>query len=187
MACAALLVSATACSGKSDNGAADPATATSTSASTSTSATPTASSSTSQSSPAETLPELTAAQVVAAFTAQKYQCSTDEAYQTCSKGSTSVQVLIGTQPRPAVLSLQASGAPAEAATALSEFASQALEVAHVNPRATIADWLKQQQGKAGTTTAGNWAVEFSTESGTERPGAILTLTDKLCKANCGAE
>jgi hypothetical protein len=183
-----LLVSTAACSGKSDDGAAEPATSTSISASTSTSATPTAeSSSTQSSSPAETLPDLTAAQVVAAFTAQKYQCSTDEAYQTCSKGSTSVQVLIGTQPRPAVLSLQASGVPAEAATALSEFVPQALEVAHVNPRATIADWLKQQQGKAGTTTAGNWAVEFSTESGTERPGAILTLTDKLCKANCGAE
>ncbi|HEY3563100.1 MAG TPA: hypothetical protein VGL05_36795 [Kribbella sp.] len=179
-----MLIGTTACSGKSDD-----AKTPSSSTSTSTSATPTATSRTpSTSTAAETLPDLTAAQVVAAFAGQKYQCATDEAYETCSKGTTSVQVLIGTQPRPAVLSLQATGAPAEAATALAEFAPQALELAHVNPRAKIVDWLKQQQGKAaGTTTAGNWTVEFSTESGTERPGAILTLTDKLCKANCGAE
>ncbi|MFF0264239.1 hypothetical protein [Kribbella sp. NPDC004536] len=99
-----------------------------------------------------------------------------------------MQVLIGTQPRPAVLSLQATGAATEAATALVEFAPGALELAHVNPRGTIVDWLKQQSGKkAGTTTAGNWTVEYSTESGTDQPGAILTLTDKLCKADCGAE
>jgi hypothetical protein len=181
-----LLIGTTACSGKSDD--AKPEATTSSSTSTSTSATAGATSSAPSSSPAETLPDLTAAQVVAAFAGQKYQCATDEAYETCSKGTTSVQVLIGTQPRPAVLSLQATGAPAEAATALTEFAPQALELAHVNPRGKIVDWLKQQQGKAaGTTTAGNWTVEFSTESGTERPGAILTLTDKLCKANCGAE
>lgn len=134
------------------------------------------------------MPDLTEAQVVAAFAAQQYQCTTDEAYQTCSKGATSVQVLIGTQPRPAVLSLQATGAAAEAATALVEFAPQALELAHVNPRGKIVDWLEQQSGKAaGTTTAGNWNVEYSTEAGTDQPGAILTLTDKLCKVDCGAE
>lgn len=187
MACAVLLVSTAACSGKSDNGAAKPDTSTSTSQNTSAPAESTESSSTPSVSADATLPDLTAAQVVAALAAQKYQCTTDEAYQTCAKGTSSVQVLIGTQPRPAVLSLQATGVSAEAAAALTEFAPGALELAHVNPRAKIVDWLKQQQGKAGTTTAGNWAVEFSTESGTERPGAILTLTDKLCKANCGAE
>jgi hypothetical protein len=134
------------------------------------------------------LPDLTAAQVVTALAGKGYKCSTDEAYQTCSQGTTSVQVLIGTQPRPAVLSLQATGAAAAASTALTDFAPQALELAHVNPRGKIVDWLKQQSGKAaGTTTAGNWTVEYSTESQTDQPGAILTLTDKLCKADCGAE
>ncbi|GAA2825932.1 hypothetical protein [Kribbella solani] len=99
-----------------------------------------------------------------------------------------MQALIGSQPRPAVLSLQATGVAAEATTKLTEFAPDALELAHVNPRGQIVDWLKQQQGKAsGTTTAGNWTVEFSTEVDSEQPGAILTLTDKLCKVNCGAE
>ncbi|GAA3108617.1 hypothetical protein JOF29_001557 [Kribbella aluminosa] len=125
---------------------------------------------------------------MAAFTGQQYQCSTDEAYQTCSKGTTSAQVLLGTQPRPAVLSLQATGAAGEAATALTAFAPQALELAHVNPRGQIVDWLKQQSGKtAGTTSAGTWTVEYSTESDTDQPGAILTLTDTLCKVDCGAE
>ncbi|MGY4768321.1 hypothetical protein ACXC9Q_15520 [Kribbella sp. CWNU-51] len=126
--------------------------------------------------------------MVAAFAGKKYQCSTDEAYQTCSQGTTSIQVLIGTHPRPPVLSLQATGVAAEATTKLSDFAPQALELAHVNPRGQIADWLKQQQGKASAqTTAGNWTVEFSTEADSDQPGAILTLTDTLCKANCGAE
>ena len=134
------------------------------------------------------MPDLKPAQVVAAFTGKKYKCSTDEAYETCSQGTTSVQVLIGNHPRPPVVSLQASGTPAEAATKLAEFAPQALELAHVNPRGQIVDWLKQQQGKtAAATTAGDWNVEFSTEADSEAPGAILTLTDKLCKANCGAE
>jgi hypothetical protein len=134
------------------------------------------------------LPDLTAAQVVTALAGKGYKCSTDEAYQTCSQGTTSVQVLIGTQPRPAVLSLQATGAAAAASTALTDFAPQALELAHVNPRGKIVDWLKQQSGKAaGTTAAGNWTVEYSTESQTDQPGAILTLTDELCKADCGAE
>ncbi|WP_427889820.1 hypothetical protein ACQHIV_40505 [Kribbella sp. GL6] len=125
---------------------------------------------------------------MAAFTGKQYQCSTDEAYQTCSKGTTSAQVLIGTQPRPAVLSLQATGVAAEAAAALTEFAPEALELAHVNPRGQIVDWLKQQSGKtAGNTTAGTWTVEYSTESGSDQPGAILTLTDTLCKVDCGAE
>jgi hypothetical protein len=87
-----------------------------------------------------------------------------------------------------VLSLLATGVAAEATTKLSDFAPQALELAHVNPRGQIADWLKQQQGKASAqTTAGNLTVEFSTEVDSDQPGAILTLTDKLCKANCGAE
>jgi hypothetical protein len=125
---------------------------------------------------------------VAALTGKSYQCSTDEAYQTCSQGTTSVQVLSGNHPRPPVLSLQASGVAAEATTKLTEVAPQVLELAHVNPRGQIVDWLKQQQGKtAAKTTVGNWTVEFSTESDSEAPGAILTLTDKLCKANCGAE
>jgi hypothetical protein len=134
------------------------------------------------------LPDLTAAQIVTALSGKSYQCSTDEAYETCSQGTTSVQVLIGTHPRPPVVSLQAAGVPAEATTKLTEFAPQALELAHVNPRGQIVDWLKQQQGKtAASTTAGDWNVEFSTESDSEAPGAILTLTDKLCKVNCGAE
>ncbi|MGZ0151746.1 hypothetical protein ACXJJ3_32135 [Kribbella sp. WER1] len=125
---------------------------------------------------------------MSAFTGKQYQCTTDEAYQTCSKGTTSAQVLIGTQPRPAVLSFQATGVAAEAATALTEFAPQALELAHVNPRGQIVDWLKQQSGKtAGKTTAGTWTVEYSTESDSDQPGAILTLTDTLCKVDCGAE
>ncbi|MER7249608.1 hypothetical protein [Kribbella sp. NPDC000426] len=145
------------------------------------------SSSASSSGPEEKLPDLTAAQVVTAFAGKGYKCSTDEAYQTCAQGTTSVQVLIGTQPRPPVISLQATGVAAEATTKLTDFAPQALELAHVNPRGQITDWLKQQQGKAGQTTAGNWTVEFSTEADTDQPGAILTLTDKLCKADCGAE
>jgi len=97
-------------------------------------------------------------------------------------------VLLGDHPRPAVLSLHATGVGAEATTQLAEFTPQALELAHVNPRGQIADWLKQQDGKAAAqTTAGNWTVEFSTEVDSEQPGAILTLTDKLCKVNCGAE
>ena len=125
---------------------------------------------------------------MAALTGKSYQCSVDEAYQTCSQGTTSVQVLIGNHPRPPVLSLQASGVAAEATTKLTEFAPQALELAHVNPRGQIVDWLKQQSGKASAqTTFGDWNVEFSTESDSEAPGAILTLTDKLCKVNCGAE
>lgn len=125
---------------------------------------------------------------MAALSGKSYQCSTDEAYQTCSQGTTSVQVLIGDHPRPPVLSLQASGVAAEATTKLTEFAPQALELAHVNPRGQIVDWLKQQSGKTSAqTTFGDWNVEFSTESDSEAPGAILTLTDKLCKANCGAE
>jgi hypothetical protein len=99
-----------------------------------------------------------------------------------------VQVLIGDQPRPPVLSLQATGAAAEATAKLTEFALPALDAAHVNPRGRIADWLKQQQGKtSAATTAGIWTVEFSTEADSDQPGAILTLTDKTCKANCGAE
>lgn len=97
-------------------------------------------------------------------------------------------MLIGNHPRPPVLSLQATGVAAEASTKLSDFAPQALELAHVNPRGQITDWLKQQEGKASAqTTAGNWTVEYSTEVDSDQPGAILTLTDKLCKANCGAE
>jgi len=70
----------------------------------------------------------------------------------------------------------------------SDFTPQALELAHVNPRGQIADWLKQQQSKpSATTTVGDWTVEFSTEADTDQPGAILTLTDKLCKVDCGAE
>ncbi|MFF0343820.1 hypothetical protein [Kribbella sp. NPDC004875] len=176
--CATVL---TACSGKSDEPKAD-------NASTSTSATPTGGSSSTPTGPEETLPDLTAAQVVAAFAGQKYQCSTDEAYETCSKGTTSVQVLLGKQPRPAVLSLQATGVAAEAAAALTEFAPQALELAHVNPRGQIVDWVKQHASKpSGQTTAGNWTVEYSTEVDSDQPGVILTLTDKLCKADCGAE
>ncbi|MGW6199525.1 hypothetical protein ACWF0M_25465 [Kribbella sp. NPDC055110] len=154
--------------------------------STSTSGTPTASNT--SSGPEETLPDLTATQVVAAFTGKQYKCSTDEAYETCSSGLRSVQVLTGTHPRPPVISLQAAGPATESTTRLTEFAPEALELAHVNPRGQIADWLKQQAGKASAqTTFGDWNVEFSTESDTDAPGAILTLTDKLCKANCGAE
>lgn len=156
------------------------------SSSTATSGTPAAS--TTSSGPEEKLPDLSPAQVVAAFTGKNYKCSTDEAYETCSQGTTSVQVLLGDHPRPAVLSLHATGVGAEATAQLAEFTPQALELAHVNPRGQIADWLKQQDGKAAAqTTAGNWTVEFSTEEGSEQPGAILTLTDKLCKVNCGAE
>ncbi|MFC6161898.1 hypothetical protein [Kribbella jiaozuonensis] len=148
----------------------------------------TTSSSASSTGPEEKLPDLTAAQVVTAFAGKGYKCSTDEAYQTCAQGVTSIQVLIGKQPRPPVISLQATGVAAEAATKLSDFAPQALELAHVNPRGQIADWLKQQQSKASAqTTAGDWTVEFSTEADTDQPGAILTLTDKLCKVDCGAE
>ncbi|WUJ71958.1 hypothetical protein OG809_01590 [Kribbella soli] len=174
-----------ACSGsKSDDNKPDAA---GSSHGSSSSTAPSSGASASSSGPEEKLPDLTAAQVVTAFAGKGYQCSTDEAYQTCAQGTTSIQVLIGTQPRPPVISLQATGVAAEATTKLSDFAPQALELAHVNPRGQIADWLKQQQGKAGQTTAGNWTVEFSTESDTDQPGAILTLTDKLCKADCGAE
>lgn len=182
LACAVILIGTTACSGsKSDDKAGNTP-----GSSTSSSGTPGASNT--QSGPEEKLPDLTTAQVVAAFTGKGYTCSTDEAYQTCAQGSTSIQVLIGKQPRPPVLSLQATGVAAEATTKLSDFAPQALELAHVNPRGQIADWLKQQQGKSSAqTTAGDWTVEFSTESESDQPGAILTLTDKLCKVDCGAE
>jgi hypothetical protein len=100
----------------------------------------------------------------------------------------SVQVLIGTHPRPPVISLQAAGPATESTTRLAEFAPEALELAHVNPRGQIVDWLKQQSSKpSAQTTFGDWNVEFSTESDSDAPGAILTLTDKLCTANCGAE
>ena len=181
LACVTMLIGTAACSGKSDDKSSDKPGAT-TSAGTPTPG------GTSSSSTEEKLPDLTAAQVVAAFAGKNYKCSTDEAYQTCAQGITSVQVLIGDQPRPAVLSLQATGKSAEATTSLSEFAPQALELAHVNPRGQIADWLKQQQGKtSGQTTAGDWTVEFSTEADSDQPGAILTLTDTLCKVQCGAE
>jgi hypothetical protein len=148
----------------------------------------TTTSSSASSGPEEKLPDLTAAQVVTAFAGKGYRCSTDEAYETCAQGVTSIQVLIGKHPRPPVISLQATGVAAEAATKLSDFTPQALELAHVNPRGQIADWLKQQQSKpSATTTVGDWTVEFSTEADTDQPGAILTLTDKLCKVDCGAE
>ncbi|WP_327637093.1 hypothetical protein OHB24_01535 [Kribbella sp. NBC_00482] len=87
-----------------------------------------------------------------------------------------------------MISLQAAGPATESTTRLAEFAPEALELAHVNPRGQITDWMKQQSGKASAqTTFGDWNVEFSTETDSEAPGAILTLTDKLCKANCGAE
>jgi hypothetical protein len=182
LACAVILIGTTACSGsKSDAKAGNTSGST-----TSTSGTPGASNS--QSGPEEKLPDLSAAQVVTALTGKGYKCSTDEAYQTCVQGTASIQVLIGTHPRPPVLSLQATGVAAEATTKLSDFAPQALELAHVNPRGQIADWLKQQQGKTSAqTAAGDWTVEFSTESNSDQPGAILTLTDKLCKVDCGAE
>jgi hypothetical protein len=179
LACAALLVATTSCSKDKPESNSSPSATTSASASTS---------SNTSSGPEETLPDLTTKQIVAALSGKSFQCSTDEAYETCSQGTTSVQVLIGNHPRPPVLSLQAAGVAAEATTKLAEFAPQALELAHVNPRGQIVDWLKQQQGKTtATTTAGNWTVEFSTESDSEAPGAILTLTDKLCKVGCGAE
>ncbi|MEU8225668.1 hypothetical protein [Kribbella sp. NPDC048915] len=125
---------------------------------------------------------------MAALKANKYSCSTDEAYERCTQGTTSVQVLLGDHPRPPVLSLQASGAPAEATTKLAAVAPQVLEIAHVNPRQPIVDWLNKLEGKpAGSTKAGNWTIDFSTESSSEAPGAILTLTDTLCKTRCGAE
>jgi hypothetical protein len=178
VACAALLIGTTACSGKSDDKAGS---------NTSTSGTSGGGTSTSSAGSEEKLPDLTTAQIVSALSGKGYQCSTDEAYQTCSQGTTSVQALIGTQPRPAVLSLQSTGAATEATTKLTDFAPQALELAHINPRGQIVDWLKQQQGKAGKMTAGIWTVEFSTEVGSDQPGAILTLTDTTCKADCGAE
>lgn len=175
----------TACSGsKSDDNKPNAAGSSSSSTAPGTST----SNSASSTGPEEKLPDLTAAQVVTAFAGKGYKCSTDEAYQTCAQGVTSIQVLIGSHSRPPVISLQATGVAAEATTKLTDFAPQALELAHVNPRGQIADWLKQQQSKASaTTTAGDWTVEFSTESDTDQPGAILTLTDKLCKADCGAE
>lgn len=182
LACAVIVLGTTACSGsKSDDKAGNTPGST-----TSASGTPGASNS--QSGPEEKLPDLSAAQVVTALTGKGYKCSTDEAYQTCVQGTASIQVLIGTHLRPPVLSLQATGAAAQATTKLSDFAPQALELAHVNPRGQIADWLKQQQGKTSAqTTAGDWTVEFSTESNSDQPGAILTLTDKLCTVDCGAE
>jgi hypothetical protein len=177
VACAVLLIGTTACAGKSSDAKDSPGTSTSAQGGTTSTS----------SGPEEKLPDLTTAQVVSALSGKGYTCSTDEAYQTCSQGTTSVQALIGTQPRPAVLSLQATGPSAEATTKLTEFAPQALELAHVNPRGQITDWLKQQQGKAGTMKAGIWTVEFSTEVDSDQPGAILTLTDTTCKTDCGAE
>jgi hypothetical protein len=176
-----------ACSGSKSDDAKPNAAGSSSSSSSSTAPGTTNTSSASSPGPEEKLPDLTAAQVVQAFAGNGYRCSTDEAYQTCAQGTTSIQVLIGKQPRPPVISLQATGVAAEATTKLSDFVPQALELAHVNPRGQIADWLKEQQGKAGQTTAGNWTVEFSTEVDSDQPGAILTLTDKLCKVDCGAE
>jgi hypothetical protein len=125
---------------------------------------------------------------VAAFAGKGYKCSTDEAYQTCSSGLRSIQVLIGKHPRPPVISLQAAGTATESTTRLAEFAPEALELAHVNPRGQITAWLQQQLSKpAAKTTLGDWNVEFSTEVDTEAPQSVLTLTDKLCKTNCGAE
>jgi hypothetical protein len=180
-----LVLGTTACSGgKSD----DKPSATGGTGNTSRTKAPGAGSSASSTGPEEKLPDLTAAQVVTAFAGKGYTCSTDEAYQTCAQGITSIQVLIGSHPRPPVISLQATGVAAEATAKLSDFAPQALELAHVNPRGQIAEWLKQQQSKASAqTTAGDWTVEFSTESDSDQPGAILTLTDKLCNADCGAE
>jgi hypothetical protein len=125
---------------------------------------------------------------VAALKAAKYTCTTDEAYERCAQGTTSVLVLLGDHPRPPVLSLQAAGAPAAATTKLAEVAPTVLQLAHVTPREPIITWLKQQQGKAaGSTKAGPWTVDLSTEASSEAPGAILTLTDTLCTARCGAE
>ncbi|MEV4260089.1 hypothetical protein [Kribbella sp. NPDC049584] len=177
-----------ACSGSKSDDTKPNTAASSSSSSSSTAPGTTTSSSAASSGPEEKLPDLTAAQVVTAFAGKGYQCTTDEAYETCAQGVTSIQVLIGKHPRPPVISLQATGVAAEAATKLSDFTPQALELAHVNPRGQIADWLKQQQSKASaTTTVGDWTVEFSTEVGSDQPGAILTLTDKLCKVDCGAE
>jgi len=177
-----MLIATAACSGKSGEEA------TNTSSPVTSTAGMPATTGTASNAAEEKLPDLTAAQVVAAFAGKNFKCTTDEAYQTCSQGTTSVQVLLGKHPRPPVLSLQATGVGAEATTTLADFVPTALEVAHVNPRGQIADWLKGQHGKASAqTTAGNWTVLFSTEADSDQPGAILTLTDKLCTVDCGAE
>jgi hypothetical protein len=117
-----------------------------------------------------------------------YQCANDGVYAICSKGPVAVWVLTGNHERPPVVSLHSKG-PAAAATAnISTALPAVLEYAHINPRRPITDWMKQQEGKTtGQTTAGDWQVELSVEVDTDEPGAHLTLTDKLCKANCQAE
>jgi hypothetical protein len=77
VACAALLIGTTACSGNSSDAKDSPAASTSTSGGTNGTT----------SGPEEKLPDLTTAQVVSAFAGKSYQCSTDEAYQTCSQGT----------------------------------------------------------------------------------------------------
>ncbi|GAA1601592.1 hypothetical protein GCM10009789_64760 [Kribbella sancticallisti] len=174
----ALLFGTTACSNSDEQSTDKPAD----------SATP--ASSTPSDKPSDTpLADLPAAQVVSGLSGAGYKCSNDGTYAICTTGPVAVWVLTGDHNRPPQVSLHSSG-PAETATdAVAKILPQALEIAHINPRTQIVDWFGQQAGQpTAQLSAGDWQVSWTVESAdSEEPGVHLTLSDKLCKANCQAE
>ncbi|WBQ07073.1 hypothetical protein [Kribbella sp. CA-293567] len=134
------------------------------------------------------LPDIPATQVVAGLTSAGYKCGADGSYAICTADKVSVWVLAGTHPRSPVVSLHAAGPVATATAEIGSKLPQVLEVAHINPRTEITDWFgKLGAQPAAQLAAGDWKVGWSTEVGTEEPGAHLTLEDQLCKVNCQPE
>jgi hypothetical protein len=135
------------------------------------------------------LAAITAPKVVTGLTAAGYKCTADGTYAICTSGPAAVWVLTGDHNRPPVVSLHSSGPAGTATAAVAKVLPQALEIAHVNPRAPIVSWFGEQSGKpTAELIAGDWQVSWTVESvDTEEPGVHLTLVDKLCKTNCQAE
>lgn len=126
--------------------------------------------------------------MVSALSGAGYKCTTDVAYAICTSGAASVWVLTGSHPRPPVVSLHAAGPVATASAEIAKVLPKTLELAHINQGAEIAAWFGEQKGTApGQATFGDWQADYSAEVDSEEPGTHLTLTDKLCTANCQAE
>ncbi|MEV6416515.1 hypothetical protein [Kribbella sp. NPDC051718] len=184
---AALLIGTTACSGSDDKKSSDAPTSGDTTAGSTTGQQPASETSTKADDPV--LPNLTAAQVVAGLAKGGYKCGADGTYAICTSGTVAVWVLTGAHPRPPVVSLHAKGAKiADVRAEIGKQLPKVLEIAHINPRTPITDWFGALGTVERTTKAGDWQVDWSTETvDTEDPGAHLTLVDSTCKTNCQAE
>ncbi|MDX6263772.1 MAG: hypothetical protein QOH84_5460 [Kribbellaceae bacterium] len=185
---AALLIGTTACSGSDDKKSADtPQSSSGETPAGSTGEQPSSEPSTKTDDPV--LPDITATQVLAGLAKAGYKCGADGTYAICTSGTVAVWVLTGTHPRPPVLSLHAKGAKiADVRAEIGKQLPKVLEIAHINPRTPITDWFGALGTVERTTKAGDWQVDWSTETvDTEDPGGHLTLVDSTCKVNCQAE